>query len=200
MMRSPSLLIAPEAEGRPPRGVPIPPGRRPGWRLDGRLDGRRLLVGAALVVGASAAQALCLPAVCSCTATTTNLLFGNYNPLAFGNTDTTGSVTVKCSGVAGLLIPFTIELGKGGGTSASNRRLAFSTYQLSYNLYSNAAYTSVWGDGNASTVLVSGSLTLDLLGLSPGLSYTVYGRIPGRQLTAAPGVYTDSVTVTVTYL
>lgn len=166
----------------------------------GRRRWPRWLAALALMLGASGAHALCLPAVCSCTTTTTNLLFGNYNPLAFGNTDTTGSVTVKCGGVAGLLIPFTIELGKGGGTSATNRRLAFSTYQLSYNLYSDTTYTSIWGDGNAATTLVSGSVTLDALGLSPGVTYTVYGRIPGRQLTAAPGVYTDSVTVTVTYL
>ncbi|OWQ87725.1 hypothetical protein CDN99_17695 [Roseateles aquatilis] len=165
-----------------------------------RLIPVRVLLALGLLVGASGAHALCLPAVCTCTAQTTNLLFSNYNPLAYSTSTTTGTVTIKCGGVAGLLIPFTIALSQGGGTSFATRRLAFGAHTLSYNLYADSAYTSVWGDGTASTVTVGGSLLLDVLSLLGSATYTVYGQIPARQVTTVPGgPYTDAVTVTITY-
>lgn len=148
---------------------------------------------------AAGAQALCLPALCTCSVVVTNIVFAAYNPLAFGNTDSTGSVKVTCGGVAGLLVPFTVDLGKGGGTSFSTRRMASGAHTLSYNVYLDSNYTTVWGDGTSATSRASGSLLLDALGLTPGVTFTVYGRIPGRQLTVPPGTYTDSLTVTVTY-
>lgn len=159
----------------------------------------RALLWLSLIGAAPSAQALCVQGLCSCTVTTTSVLFANYNPLAYGNTDSTGTVTVKCGGVAGLLIPFTIAFDKGGGPSISSRRLAFGANALSYNLYIDNTYTTVWGDGTTGT-MVAGGLLLDALGLSPGLVYTVYGRIPGRQTTVPPGgPYIDAVSVTLTY-
>lgn len=151
-----------------------------------------------LLAAAPAAQAAC-NLLCSCSTTTTNLVFGNYNPLAFGNTDTTGTITVKCGGVAGLAIPYTVDLGKGNAATYAGRYMTGGGSQLSYNLYGDSMFTQVWGDGTASTVRASGNIGLDLLGLSPGIVYTVHGRIPGRQLTVIPGSYSDSVTVTLTY-
>lgn len=159
----------------------------------------KLMIAALLLCGAHAAHALCLIAVCTCTVTSTPMAFGSYNPLAFGNTDTTATVTFKCGGVAGLLVPFVFDLGKGGSGSYTSRKLYNGTKELNYNIYTDATYTTVWGDTTAGTSNVGGGLLLDALGLSPGLVYTLYGRIPGRQLTVSPGVYTDSVTVTVTY-
>lgn len=40
---------------------------------------------------------------------------------------------------------------------------------------------------------------LDLLGLAPPHDVTVYGRIPGAQGAVAPGAYTDTLVVTLTY-
>ena len=168
-------------------------------RISWRAGTRRLVPWLALIGAAPPAHALCLPAACGCTVTTTSVLFANYNPLAYGNTDSTGTVTVKCGGVAGLLVPFTVALNKGGGASITNRSLAFGANTLSYNLYTDNTYTTVWGDGTTGA-LVGGGLLLDALGLSPGLVYTVYGRIPGRQATTVPGgPYVDSVSVTLTY-
>lgn len=160
----------------------------------------RGLLALLLLAGAGSAHALCTVVLgCTCTVTTTNLNFGNYNPLAFGTLDTTGTVTVKCGGVAGLLIPFTIDLGKGLSTSYTTRTMGAGGNRINYNLYADNAYTQVWGDGTGSSFRVAGNVGLDLLGLSPGLMYTVYGRIPGRQLTVPPGSYTDAITVTLTY-
>ncbi len=145
------------------------------------------------------ARALCLPALCSCGVTTTHVAFGSYNPLAFGNTDSTGSVRVQCGGVAGLLIPFNLAISAGGGGSYAGRRMSSGGNTLSYNLYTDASYTTIWGDGSAASQIVSSGVTLDVAGLSPAQTFWVYGRIPGRQLTAVPGSYADTINVTLTY-
>jgi len=145
------------------------------------------------------ARALCVPALCSCGVTTTNVAFGTYNPLAFGNTDTTGSVKVSCGGVAGLLIPFNIAIGAGTSGSYTNRRMKSGANTLGYNLYTDASYTTLWGDGSAATQLINAGVLLDVAGLSPAQNFYVYGRIPGRQLTTVPGSYSDTISVTLTY-
>lgn len=165
-----------------------------------KLPLRALLLLLSGLGAASSVQALCLPLACSCSVSTTALSFGSYNPLAYGNTDSTGTVRVSCGGVVGLLIPYDIALSAGGGGSYAGRRMSYGGYNLSYNLYTSNTYTTVWGDGTASTQKVSGSVTLDLVGLSPTQIHWVYGRLPGRQLGVAPGgPYTDSMTVTLTY-
>lgn len=160
---------------------------------------RRLLALLSLLLACTGAQALCLPAVCSCTLVTTHVAFGTYNPLAFGNTDSTGTIKVDCGGVAGLLIPFNIAISTGNGASYANRRMKSGANQLAYNLYTDASYTSVWGDGSGASQLVSSGVTLDVAGLAPAQNFHVYGRIPGRQLTTIPGAYSDTISVTLTY-
>ncbi len=145
------------------------------------------------------AQALCIQGVCACTLATTNVAFGNYNPMAFGNTDTTGSVKVNCGGVVGLLIPFNIAISAGASGSFANRQMKSGSNALAYNLYTDASYTTIWGDGSSSTQIISSGVTLDALGLSPAQNFYVYGRIPGRQTAAIPGVYADTISVTLTY-
>ena len=152
----------------------------------------------ALLAAASAARALCVSPLCSCTAATTALVFGAHNPLG-GATDSTGSVRVTCGGVAGLLIPFRIDLGRGSAGGYAPRRLASGANTLAYNLYSDAGRTSVWGDGTGGSVAVEGSVLLDLLGWAPAQSHVVYGRIGTGQTGTVPGSYADTVSVTVTY-
>lgn len=160
---------------------------------------KRLLFLFLLLCQGGAAQALCLPVLCTCSVQTSNVAFGNYNPLAFGNTDSTGSIQIGCGGVAGLLIPYSVGLSAGGSGSFTNRRMVNGAHTLSYNLYADAAFTSIWGDGSASSLLKSASITLSVLGLAPADQHWVYARLPGRQLTAAPGVYSDTINVTLTY-
>lgn len=152
-----------------------------------------------LFAWAGPAQALCVAGLCSCNVTTTNVAFGTYNPFAYGNTDSTGSIKVNCGGVAGLLIPFNIAISAGGSGSYANRQLSSGAHKLAYNLYTDPSHTTLWGDGSAASQLINGGLLLDVLGLSPGQSFWIYGRIPGRQLTAVPGSYSDTINVTLTY-
>jgi len=68
--------------------------------------------------------------------------------------------------------------------------------QLAYNLYTDSARTSVWGDGSSGTAKVSDGYLLGLFTVAK--DYPVYGRIPELQ-NAAVGSYLDTVVVTVNY-
>jgi spore coat protein U-like protein len=146
---------------------------------------------------AAPAAAICLPAACSCNVSTTAISFGTVNPLG-GAVDSTGKVTIHCGGVVGLLIPLDVSFSAGSGSFAG-RTMKCGAQSLAYNLYSTTARTSIVGDGTAGTTKMSGSIVLDVLGLAPPLVMTLHGRLPGPQPLAAPGVYTDTLSVTVTY-
>ena len=66
---------------------------------------------------------------------------------------------------------------------------------LNYNIYTTNGYTTVWGDGNNGTVSQTYNGVLLQLG---SVSFTAYGKLPGGQF-PAPGMYTDTIMVTVTY-
>lgn len=149
-------------------------------------------------LAAAPAHALCV-GVCSCGVTTSNLLFGNINPLQSSNTDSTGSVTVSCGGVVGLLVPVTVDLSKGSGTSFANRSMGSGANRLRYNIYADSARTQVFGDTTNSTVDGGGFISLNALGLGPTVTVNLYGRVWGSQTTVVPGTYADSLTVTLTY-
>jgi len=169
------------------------PSRAP--RLRCRWLASALLGALALLLG-TPARALCVAPLCSCTVTTTALAFGSINPLA-GPHDSTGTVRVACGGVAGLLIPYRIELGSGQSGNVLARRLQGGMHSMAYGLFSDAARSVTWGDGGGGTP-VDGFVLLDVAGLSPPVVHTVYGRIPGGQM-VAPGSYADTLVVTLTY-
>lgn len=128
----------------------------------------------------------------TCTVSATGVGFGNYNPAAA--TTATGTVTVTCSHPPNPpTANYTITLSTGSG-SFSSRNMTFGGTIVSYQLYTDAAYSTVWGDGSSGSSIVSGT---SLANGNP-LGYTVYGRIPANQWPPA-GIYTDSIIVTVTY-
>jgi spore coat protein U-like protein len=143
-------------------------------------------------------------AAADCSVSVSGLAFGTYDQLATIADDSTGTVTVTCT-----------SIGKGGGVTRVNYSVAFSAgasggYQqrfmtsgaprLNYNLYVDAARSTIWGNGNSGTQLITGSLTV-----GPGVgngtrtaTHTVYGRVPAEQ-DAAVGSYTDAIVLTLTF-
>ncbi|HEY8949744.1 MAG TPA: spore coat U domain-containing protein [Rhizomicrobium sp.] len=121
--------------------------------------------------------------------TATSVDFGVYDPS--GTTETTGGVAVQCG--IGVLPAFTVGLSKGSGSYAQRQMLNGSD-KLTYNLYTDAAHMTVWGDGTGSTVTqgLSGLITLG------STTYTVYGLVDAAQY-PAPGPYTDTITVAVNF-
>jgi spore coat protein U-like protein len=128
-------------------------------------------------------------AACNVSATTLN--FGAYNPASAAALSGTSTISVYCTGGS----PYTtaLNVGSGGGTFAT-RTLLSGSDTLNFNLYRDAAYSQVWGDGTVSTYTVAGTGS----GLLTANTLTVYGQIPISQ-DKPVGTYTSTITVTVTY-
>ncbi|WP_290793640.1 spore coat U domain-containing protein [Halomonas sp.] len=145
-----------------------------------------LLVGMAGLMMASGAQA----ASCQVSASVVN--FGSFSPLTLDYVDSTGSITVNCSDVAG----YAIALSTGNG-SYSPRHMVSSSDTLDYNLYRDAAYQQVWGDGSSGD-----NYAVTVANPVDGQNYvhTVYGRISliTRRGTHV-GTYTDTIGIIVNY-
>lgn len=114
--------------------------------------------------------------------------FGSQGILS-ANVDQTSTIQVQCTDTT----PYNIGLDVGIGASATvaARKMTNGANTVTYSLYSDSGRTTVWGN----TV---GTDTVAATGNGASQNYTVYGRVP-PQTTPAPAVYTDTVTVTVTY-
>ena len=151
-----------------------------------------VLVGFGVLLGGRPAEALC--ALCTCTASASGVAFGNYDPTSSTATDATGAVTVECTLLVAVGGSYSIALNQGvNGTYAARKMKLSST--LNYNLYTTTGRTLTWGDGTGGTGAVTGTLPLLLFSSQ---TFTIFGRIPASQ-NVAPGVYTDTIVVTVTY-
>jgi spore coat protein U-like protein len=124
----------------------------------------------------------------SCNVNATAVNFGSSGILG-GNTDAQGTLSIQCS----PSLPYTISLngGNSGATDPTQRKMSFSSANLTYGLYRDAARTLPWG----STI---GTNTTSGAGTGATQAQTVYGRV-AVQTTPAPGTYADSVIVTVGY-
>jgi len=114
--------------------------------------------------------------------------FGSQGVLT-ANVDQTSTIQVQCTNTT----PYNIGLNAGTGTGATvaARKMTNGANTVTYALYSDSGRATVWGN----TV---GTDTVAASGNGAAQSYTVYGRVP-PQTTPAPAVYTDTITVTVTY-
>ena len=149
----------------------------------------------AVLLAPSTAQATTDTSTMAVTATVVATCALAASPLAFGNytmsqTDSTTSVTATCT--SGTTYTVALSAGTGSGASVANRKLTGpASATLNYSLYQDAGRTTLWGQTvGTDTVAGTGSGTAQTL--------TVYGRIPAAQGSAA-GVYTDPITVTLTY-
>ncbi|WP_372750214.1 spore coat U domain-containing protein [Litorivivens sp.] len=128
----------------------------------------------------------------SCSVSANNLAFGDVEPVSNLNIDATGAVTVTCS----LGTSYSVELDDGANSSdgsVSTRRMTDGASNfLSYQLYSDALRTSVWGE-------TSGTNDVTGTGTGLGIPLTVYGRIPSGQQETQTGSYSDTINVTVNY-
>jgi spore coat protein U-like protein len=128
----------------------------------------------------------------NCLVSATNLGFGSYTGVAALNGSS--DVKVRCTNGSG----YTLKLSAGNGSYAT-RLLKNGSNSLQYNLFTDGAYTSIWGDGTSSTAVVTG--TGAGMALASEITHPVYGQLPDNTTNeAAPvGSYNDSITVTVEY-
>jgi spore coat protein U-like protein len=148
--------------------------------------GLRLLAAIALGLSLSAASANN-----RCSVSVTPVAFGTYDGLKPSDVRTTGTLTYNCS----LSEPITITLNRGGGPLFDPRSMKQGPSELDYNLYLDAAATTIWGDGTG------GSQVYRDLAPPPdtNVSVPIYGRIPAGQRGARVGLYDDKLMVKATY-
>jgi spore coat protein U-like protein len=136
-----------------------------------------------------AARAACTLGV---TVIATPASFGLYNPGLGTPIVANGTVTISCTGALGTLPSLVVALSAGANGTFAQRKLASGSARLGYNLYTTSVFSSVWGDGTGGSVTQSyssgGLLTI----------LTAYGQVPTGQF-ASTGLYSDTITVTVTY-
>lgn len=146
--------------------------------------------------GAGAASASCAAGgTCSCSISITSLAFGAYDTQSPSPTDTVGTLSISCSSSDPANSTLSVSLSPGNSSDLNARKMLSGTHPLYYNLYTNVARTTVWGDGSGGGDAVTSSFPASSRG---SVKLSIYGRIPAQQ-NAYVGVYHDSVTVTVTY-
>jgi spore coat protein U-like protein len=139
-------------------------------------------------------------AAANCTFSATGPAFGLYDPLNPSPTLANGSVSVTCTHTGGgattVAMIALYTAGDSGGFP--NRYMLSGTNRLIYNLYLDAAFTQIGGDGTGGTQ--TGSALLKVSNGRPIATSTavIYGRIPAGQ-SVPPGTYTDSLIVTFNY-
>jgi spore coat protein U-like protein len=128
----------------------------------------------------------------SCTVAANPLNFNTQTTLA-ANIDAQTTVAVTCVSAG----PYTVSLSAGGGsaaTFASRKMTGPAANTINYSLYTDSARTTanVIGDGTTGNVTLAGNT-------SGTTTFDVYGRVFGSQNPKPAGVYTDTVTATVSF-
>ncbi len=138
----------------------------------------------------------------TCSISTVNMAFGNYDPVTANATTpltVNGSVTVTCTKGSQVWIdlnPGTHAASASGTTRAMQATTAGGPEYLSYELYSDNTYSTVWGVGNPSTG-GNGYAPAPAANKNPR-AFSIYGRIPAGQ-DSAVGNYSDTVQATVNF-
>ncbi|UXY53873.1 Csu type fimbrial protein [Pseudomonas tohonis] len=88
---------------------------------------------------------------------------------------------------------YSVALDSGLHATGNQRNMsAGATDVIAYNLYKEAARTTLWGNGSNGGTALAGT------GTGANQELVVYGRVP-PQTTPATGTYTDTVQVTITW-
>ena len=118
-----------------------------------------------------------------CTVSSVAVSFGAYDPTVGNPLNATGSISVTCTPATMSVVR--LDPGRNSGGNFSQRKMQGDGNYLTYNLYTDAACTKIWGDGTGNTFTQAG-----------GSNVIVYGKIPAIQK-VTPGVYSDFVTIIV---
>jgi spore coat protein U-like protein len=132
----------------------------------------------------------------NCTISTSPVAFGAYDPVsANASSPLTGSGAVNVTCTSGAATKVTLGQGSNADTGSTDaapvRRLNDgSTNYLSYQLYTDNGYSTVWGNTAGTGVAHTGTGTQTAI--------TVYGSVAAGQ-NVPSGSYSDTVVATVTF-
>lgn len=130
-----------------------------------------------------------------CSVSTLPASFGIYNPLQSAPALTTGTIEVACtcSVVDCVAFGYRIELSAGQSGNTAMREMRSGTGRLQYNLYTDASYTTIWGNNGVGLSML---YLVALFGSKQ--TVTVYARSPAGQNVPA-GSYSDAPVATIFY-
>jgi spore coat protein U-like protein len=136
----------------------------------------------------------------SCSVSASGPVFGTYNQLsgtpAYANGQVQATCTLLSGGAQKVNLAFSYSTGASGRYAL--RSMLSGTNNLSYNLFYDAAYTQICGDGTGGSQTMNASLLVNPGHPTQSATSTIYGRIPASQDVAA-GAYADTIVVTITY-
>ena len=151
---------------------------------------RRLLIAITVLAGALLTSDVFAQGA-SCTISATSVNFGSYNVFDGAALDSTGTITYRCNGAANNI---SISLSKGLSSTYSPRLMSKGVEALSYNLYTNAGHTNIWGDGTSGTTVYVRANPPN----NSDVNLTIYGRVPSGQDVSA-GTFIDTVSATINF-
>jgi spore coat protein U-like protein len=125
----------------------------------------------------------------NCLISATNVAFTSTGVLSSA-LNASGAITARCTN--GDAYQIALSSGSSGSVAARQMQRAGGGGAVNYQLYTDAAHTSAWGDGTAGTTMATGT------GSGNAVSITVYGRVP-TQTTPMPGNYSDTITATISF-
>lgn len=133
----------------------------------------------------------------SCSSSTTNMAFGTVSLLAGGITDSSTTITTTCSAKPGNNLLICLNIGADPNTGLYDpRNLGSGSNRMAFNLYTDAARTTVWGDKlSTSYPPVSLTLTFGPGESSKSITTNLYGRINASGQKGLPaGTYDTTYT------
>jgi len=122
-----------------------------------------------------------------CTVTANDLDFGNYTQQS--GTNSTTQLRAICSPQTTYNIG--LNPGTSPGASVNQRKMVAGANSLNYQLYSDSARTTIWGE-------TPGTDTVTGVGTGLAQDHTVFGAIPATQ-NIPSGAYADTITVRIFY-
>jgi spore coat protein U-like protein len=124
----------------------------------------------------------------NCTIAAANITFATQSALT-SPVNSTGQLMIQCTANDAYAVSLS-----GGllGTVTSRNMSGLTGASVSYQLYLDSGYATIWGDGTSGTSQLAG------IGTGIVQFIPIYARVPS-QSTPAPGVYTDTVTATIQF-
>jgi len=138
-----------------------------------------------------------------CSVNASPLNFGVYNTTFSTDNTTISSVSVTCDDNGGgknqnsqgnSQVSFQLKFNSGNTGSFANRKMTAGSDYLIYNIYKDASYTQILGNGTGGMDYISNSYTLSTGSHTD--NFNIYGKIQALQM-VKPGSYNDVIFITV---
>jgi spore coat protein U-like protein len=124
-----------------------------------------------------------------CEVTASDLAFGTYTAQA--GTPLQGTTLLRSTCTPGTTYNVGLDAGTSPGATINQRKMASGASSLNYQLYSDSARSTIWGN-------TTGTDTVTGTGTGLAVDHTVFGAVPAAQVVPA-GDYQDTITVRVYY-